>query len=450
MAAASLGALLGAAALLGGPRGPVDWGAARIVVIESDDWGLCGFFPSAGAFPDSNRLALGSAGFPPAYWSSTLEDSGAVAELAALLGARRGRDGLPPVLQANMIVSALTPPTDPAEAARPDAWCRTDIPALPALYARPGLWRAVDAAIAAGVWRPEYHGAYHYDPDRRRAAVATSPAALAAAKHGVLLFPGSGRAWELGCWRSTTMLASELDRSLAAFATLFGRRPASIAAPDYVWDGRCEALWESRGLTVIQAKREQLDSRRPSRRPASRALKVVGRAWDRFAHPGRVYLDRNCRFEPIQALDTLAVARCREEIARAWRRSEPAVVESHRLNYVNLSPTVAAAGRRQLAALLDGLAVEPDGAPLYLTDDELAQLQRRGVSWTRRGTAIVVRNLTHAARLVVVPAFAAPADRRQRAPRWERGSPGTAAPRVVFVPAGRSLVLNSSRLTTAP
>ncbi len=432
------GAIVVAAALLADPRGAVDWRAARVVVFESDDWGLCGFFPAAGGLPDSARQIVGPGGFPPAYWSSTLEDSATVADLAATLAGHRGRDGLPPVLQANMIVSALTPPEDPGQAGRRQAWRQTDLPDLPALYARRGLWRAVADAIAMGVWRPELHGAFHYDPDRRVAAAASSPAALAIAQRGTPLFPGSARAWELGRWRPTSELASELDHSLRVFGALFGRQPRSIAAPDYVWDGRCEALWQSRGLRIIQAKREQRGQFSSAGPLLERILKAAGRVWDRRAHPGRTYLERNCRFEPAQSGDGRTVARCLAAITAAWRRGEPAVVETHRVNFVSLARGAGAAGRRELAALLDSLSALPGGPPLYLTDVELAQILRGGVGQVRRGDSWVARNLTRSARLIAISDDDTPDIGRLAG---AAAGPDGSRCRLVLVPAGATISL---------
>ncbi len=409
LAAGGAALLLGVAGLLlDGPRGLVDWRAARVVVLESDDWGLSGFFPESA--PAAPARALLGGGFPAPYWDSTLEDSLDVASLAALLARHVGRDGLPPVLQANMIVSALEPERAEGDAAAPLAWRRIDLPDLPRGYPRPGLAAAVDAAIAAGVWRPEFHGAFHYDPARRRAALESRPD-LRPLLEETVLFPGSDTAWELGAWRATGELRAELAAAVAVFTARFGHRPVSICAPDYVWDPRCEGLWAEQGLTVIQAKREQRDSRRPGGGPAARLRKVLGRAWDRWRHPERLYLDRNCRFEPAQAADSAAaVAGCVAAVRRAWARGEPAVIETHRVNFVSLAPGAAARGRRQLDLLLAALAAEPGGGPLYLTDAELAQLARGGTCLAWRGDRVVLRNLTRGTRVATIPGPAGGAD----------------------------------------
>lgn len=396
MAVAAAGGLLALALLSAGPGAAVDWRSLRAVALESDDWGLAGFVPSVAAWEGLKREDLSPGRFPEVYWNSTLEDSAAVADLAAVLAGARGRDGLPAVLQPNYVLSSL--------ALEQGQWRRHDLPEFPAAYARPGLWPAVRAAIAAGVWHPEYHAAWHYDPRHRQEAVAAGGPAREAAERGIMLFPGSEAARELGPWRPTEDLAGELDRGLAVFAAAFGRAPGALIAPDYTWDGRCEDLWESRGLDVIQAKREQRHPGLPAGLPG-RVLKVLERQWSRARHPGRTYLERNCRLEPVQAPDPGAVAdACARETLAAWGRGEPAIVETHRVNFAHGEAGVAAAGREALARYLAAVAVPGPRGPVFLVDSEIASLARRGTSARLAGDRLVLRNGTRSRRIVQAPA----------------------------------------------
>jgi len=399
--------VLGGLMLLPGrQRSAVDWGEVRAIAFQSDDWGLAGFVPEAAALADLERPALQAGRFPTVYWQSTLEDSAAVAGLADLLSRYRGRDGLPPVWQANYILSSLT--LDARAGGGEDAerrWVQHDLPDLPPGYARPGLWSAVGAAIERGVWRPEFHGTFHYDPQRRREASLRNETARVATERGVIVFPGSARAWELGPWRPLEVLAAELDHSRQVFRRLFGRDPVSVIAPDYVWDHRCEDLWDSRGLRVIQAKREQRHARWLHLGLLGRVLKVTDRAWARLRFPARTYLERNCDLEAVQASSWQArVQTCLREILAAFDRREPAIVESHRVNFVHTSCEVASIGFQALEALFDRLQESRDDGFIFLTDSELAQLARNGTSVCRRGSQLVLRNYSSSRRVVAVSA----------------------------------------------
>jgi hypothetical protein len=390
--------LVAGSLLFGGARSAVAWRSLRAVVIQSDDWGLAGFVPDADAWRGLDPEMLASGSFPEVYWLSTLEDSAMVAAVNTVLSGHLGRDGYPAVLQPNYVMSSL--------AHTGDRWVRYDLPALPPLYRRPGLWNAVEEGITQGTWYPEFHATWHYDPEFRKRDALSNGIARKVTDRGILLFPGSERAWELGRWRSGSDLGRELDHSLAVFRSLFGRDVNSVMAPDYHWDDRIETMWENRNLRIIQGKREQIN-------PAwgtgkfGQLRKYVMRQWARLRHPGRIYLERNCRLEPVQAPDPDSVVRtCVEDTRSAWAAGQPAIVESHRINFAHTDSVLVAVGLDALDRYLEGISGNSFGSPMYLTDHELAQLYIRGTSWSVRGGVVVVRNATRGRKVVGIPAEA--------------------------------------------
>ena len=130
-------------------------------MLESDDWGLCAWVPDdrghrALANQPAFRTAAGLR-----YGRSTLESAADVSELAWELLQWRGKDGFPPVWQANTIVAnpdyeRLQPPLFQF-----DELPLCYFPELPARWARPGLSDAIHRAEAAGVWWAELHGLHH-------------------------------------------------------------------------------------------------------------------------------------------------------------------------------------------------------------------------------------------------------------------------------------------------
>ena len=83
----------------------LDWRHLKAVVLESDDWGLCAWVPDEQAY----EALAGTPAFrnpaARAYGRSTLESAEDVARLAAVLLEFRGRDGRPPVWQANTVMA---------------------------------------------------------------------------------------------------------------------------------------------------------------------------------------------------------------------------------------------------------------------------------------------------------------------------------------------------------
>jgi hypothetical protein len=419
--------VLMAALLLGGVRGSVDWRTVRAVAIQSDDWGLAGFVPTADAWENLDRHELGPGRFPEVYWLSTLEDSTMVAALNRTLAGHVGRDRRPAVLQPNYVMSSL--------AHVHDRWEKFDLPALPPAYRRPGLWQAVASGIAGGTWYPEFHATWHYDPDRRREGALSTELAREVTSRDIILFPGSEKAWELGAWRPGPELERELDHSLAVFAALFGRGVHSVMAPDYHWDDRVESIWQSRGIRVIQGKREQINQAWGTGQ-VGRARKFLARKWSRWRYPGRIYLERNCRLEPVQSLDPEAVVQaCIRDTRRAWSVGEPAIVESHRVNFIHTDSAVVSVGLRSLDGFLAGISSDPGQAPVFLTDHELAQIQAKGTSWCVRGPVVIVRNFTRGAKVVAIPSEAVA--RVAGEPKGRSGS----RPVLIKIASGASLEL---------
>jgi len=175
-------------------------------------------------------------------------------------------------------------------------------------------------------------------------------------------------------------------------------------APDYHWDDRVESMWQSRGIRVIQGKREQINPLWGTGK-VGRARKFVARQWSRWRNPGRTYLERNCRLEPVQAPDPEAVVRaCTQDTRRAWSAGQPAIVESHRVNFVHTDPAVVSVGLMALDQYLSGITADSELAPVFLTDHELAQILVRGTSWCIRGPVVIVRNFTRGTKVVAIPA----------------------------------------------
>ncbi len=377
-------------AVIDPPRGR-DLGELRIVVLESDDWGLEGWFPDSLAAVELQDLTRRlPPRLAPYAWSS-LETAADVESLRVLLESFRESSGLPAILQANTIMAG--PDLDGRVAPEGSVgWPIHPSGSGTGPYRRPGLVAAVDRAIEAGVWRPELHGLTHldlfaYSAARRRG----DRVERRARERNTFAYDGWIRGTELGhddFARSMNLTSM----ATALFRRRFGRPPRSVIAPDYRWDSGDERAWESVGIEVVQAKREQIDPRFDLRSRSARLKKWLRSAWDR--HRGRfAYLDRWARLEPYGSTDPDG-PQCAREAARAvreaWARGEAGVLSIHRVQLASLDPAIAEAGRQQLRQCLRDLS--SDGALRFLVDVEVAQLRGRGWSMVRRGDRWVLRN----------------------------------------------------------
>jgi hypothetical protein len=355
----------------------LDWHRLKAVVIESDDWGLCAWVPD----DQAHRVLAGEPAFRSEagqrYGRSTLEHAADVDRLAAALLEFRGGDGMPPVLQANTIVAApdwarLVPPLFDVDEL-PVAGLET----LPARWQRPGLLGAVRRARDHGVWWPELHGLHHLPAtawlgalrrgqhDARDAHEQQSPICVAVEAGG-----------EYDTGEPREVRARDLRLALGHFAALFGRAPSSFCPPDYRFDDWLEAEAESLRLTTLQGKPEQGSGKLVSLR--RRFLRM------RFPHTAgaRFYLPPRIAFEPrgeARAPGPLGLDAAHRAARDAWKRGQPAILSTHRLNYAHLDARWAEAGRGALRDLLARLV--GDGA-VFLVDAEVRSLAERG--WSLR------------------------------------------------------------------
>ena len=399
----------------GGDRVNLEWKRLKAVVIESDDWGLCAWSPDEHAL----RVLADTPAFrTPAgrrYGSSTLESADDVRRLAATFAEFRGGDGFAPVLQANTVMAAPV-----FERLRPPSFELAELPlALPveasSRWNRPGLGAAVDEAIAEGVWWPELHGLHHLPEsawltalrrgaaDARRAHEQHSPICEAVEASG-----------EYDQREPRELRRRNIALAFDRFAARFGRRPASMCPPDYRWDEALESDLEALGLTTVQGLGEQVGHRFAKLRRVALRHQWPHRRGNRFYLPPRIAFEPGAweGGEPARAMESV-----RRRVRDAWNLGHPAILSTHRLNYAQLQPERAAAGRTAFRDLLSRLV--QDGA-VFLTDTEVRQLDERGwsVRETGRSGAIL--------RYYGVPGepvrFAAPADATSASIRDGRGA----------------------------
>ena len=343
----------------------------RAVVLESDDWGFCAWVPDEAAH---RALAATPAFRSPAgriYGRSTLESAQDVARLAEVLLSVRGGDGLPPVLQANTVMAApdfgrLRPPFPP------EPLPLVGHPETPPRWRRPGLWEAVGRATAAGVWWPELHGLHHVperawlealrrgDEDAKQALVYQTTVCEAVEASG-----------EYAPSEPESIRELNLAHAVELFREGFGRAPASLCPPDYRWDDSLEENAERLGITILQGKAEQVRLMLRVRRRLSAA---------RWPHvkDKRFYAPPRIAFEPRGEADgTLGPRATLARVLQEWEKGRPAVISTHRVNYVHLDEAWSAQGRAALAELLQRLAAD---RAVFLTDAELRDLTFRGFS----------------------------------------------------------------------
>ncbi|NQU42568.1 hypothetical protein HQ520_04735 [bacterium] len=150
------------------------------------------------------------------------------------------------------------------------------------------------------------------------------------------------------------------------FENLFGYTSRSAMAPCYAWTDETERIWAELGVRYFQGWiLQEMDTPLGNRRK----FRYLGEP----ARPSCLYLVRNTVFEPVAGPRTSMEPALRQ-VARAFRFGIPAVICTHRVNYIGaIDPGQRDRGLIQLRNLLRAIVkLRPD--VLFLSSPELGYL----------------------------------------------------------------------------
>lgn len=307
----------------------------KLLVLESDDWGSI-------RIPDSERqTALVRKGLispsDPFSRYDTLENADDLDRLKQVLSSTRDVEGRPAVMTANTVMG-----NPDFEAIRAADFSTYHFERFDTTYQKYGYADAMQSfrnAIEAGTIYPQFHAREHLNV----------PLWMRLLRDGDEAFR---YAFDLACFsidykdasnrRSNLMAAFDsngpedrlfvndaISDGLRLFEEVFGFPSVSAIAPCYVWDSQVETALQHEGVSVLQGSKFQFSP-------------VAGAAhFQKIYHyngqhnaSGQLYLSRNGLFEPALSPKTDWVAKALESIAIAFAWGKPAVIGTHRLNYV--------------------------------------------------------------------------------------------------------------------
>lgn len=239
------------------------------------------------------------------------------------------------------------------------------------------LWKK---GIENGLFFPQFHGREHLNIKRW----------LNALKENL---PLTRFAFDLRLFGISTTVSAEIKRSyLAAFDSddgndelylqgiigdgirlfneIFDYNPVSFIAPNYVWNSKIEKTLSSYNVQYIKGLRKQIIPDTSS----GTGYKLKPHFTGQLNPDKQLYIVRNCFFEPSLETANDSVLSCLSQIQNSflWRR--PAVISTHRVNYIgSIVPMNRERGLKKLNELLTGIKQRwPDAE--YLTSSELGNL----------------------------------------------------------------------------
>lgn len=365
-------------------------------MFESDDWGLCGEGKDR-----KTHERLSSLGYdmhlsePHPAFSNTLETEQDLDLLYSILLSFSDSLGRPPVFTSNVVTS-----NPDFQRIRTNSFRSYE--AVPIYDGFPSGWNGVKSLVRAWrkgidrkVWIPEYHGYAHFSyrgwlaglrRGEKRPLDFFDEEMVSFSNHpGSLMEYGSVAGSSRG-YLPFAEQCSDIEEGCRIFRRTFGYQPMSSIPPYDYWNIYTLLSFYRQNIRCVNTERTRLRSVTGVSLASPGTLKRSLQAVFLQATLLRK-LCRNIRLELENRDETSAI----EATQFMFKLGSPAVVGSHRVNYVgSVHPSVAEVGRRKLRGYLR--AITEDNNLIFLVDSELFQLFSKGYSVMKIGNEILIRN----------------------------------------------------------
>lgn len=308
-----------------------------LLVIESDDWGSIRM-PSRAVFEKLQEM--GDAPERDAFLSNDcLESSRDLENLYDVLRSVRDKNGRPAVFTANFAVA--NPDFDRIDW-RKGLYCYEGIRDTYRRYhPEEDVLTCIRRGMAEGIFFPQLHCREHLNVNRWMKALRAGAQDVQTAFANRMIGIGASfsennpfgymDAFNTIC-STDAELAEILEDAAGMFRELFGFDSETFVASCFVWNAALERKLEQLGIKGIQsATWQNVPVNEGGSFRLKRRIRYTGEK-NRF---GQVYTVRNCSYEPAyQQNPEACVQQCMEEIDRSFANRKPAVITSHRFNYI--------------------------------------------------------------------------------------------------------------------
>jgi hypothetical protein len=349
----------------------------KIIVIESDDWGSIRM-----ASKEAYEIFLKS-GYPvdqcPFNRNDALESNEDLESLFEVLSSVKDKNGNPAIITINNIV------------ANPDFEKIKDSdfkeyyyePFTETLKRYPCHDRVFDLyqeGMKQKVFHPQFHGREHLNVSKWMEALRLGDKdTLSAFMHNMFSIHTLPKSENLNEYMDSLgyeslsekeQLNQMITEGLSLFEKIWGFTSKSFIASCYIWDSDIEKILFQNGVKYIQGLAFQSEPRPFSVKKYSKKYHYQGQK-NSF---GQRYLVRNTFFEPCELIDSDFVNECLGRISLAFNRNKPAVIGSHRKNYIgSINPSNRDRNLMLLKILLTEIIHKwPDVE--FMTSDQLGDL----------------------------------------------------------------------------
>jgi hypothetical protein len=352
------------------------WRSKRqLVVIESDDWGSLRM-PSREVLKELQKNSYINVS-DPYNENDNLESEEDLQALFGILRKYKDKNGNHPVITANCVQ------------ANPD-FCKIKKHNFQKYFYEPlektfkthgklsslNLWHE---GLKEGIFYPQFHGREHLNvPLWMEKLQDRHPGVREAFDMGVFgpSFKNLGlrknnfqAAWDFYTPEQEESIAQTIKEGLNLFEKRFGFKSKSLIAPSYTWSKSQEAIFAAGGVRYLQTIRMNKIPKEGEIK-YKRALRFTGKKTSQ----GLINLVRIAFFEPTIFNHQKQVEEVLRRVKIAFRCGKPAIISSHRLNFIgSLVPENRTKTLQQFDVLLRTLIKEwPDVE--FLSSEKLGEI----------------------------------------------------------------------------
>ncbi len=352
----------------------------KIVVIESDDWG-CIRMPSKEIY--TKFLNLGIRVDRDDYCKyDNLATPSELASLFEVLSSVKDKNGRHPILTANTIMAN----PDLIKIRESDFEKYYFEPFTETLKRNPSTEKSFDMwqeGINNNLFHPQFHGREHlyvkkWMDDLKNGVGATrigfdyGTFGLTSATSPEIDFNYMG-AFNSGLDEDIDEFKRIIKEGLDMFENTFKYRSLSFIPTTYTWPLEIESTLVENSVRFLQGTHYQSIPIDDDTSFKGRNNSLVGMK----SKAGLIYLIRNCDFEPSQPKMTDSINDCLYKIDQAFSWKMPAIISTHRLNFIgSIHPSNSSNNLKLFKELLTKIVRRwPDVE--FMTSDELGMLKEQ-------------------------------------------------------------------------
>lgn len=312
------------------------WRTKRhILVIESDDWGSIRM-PSKKVYDDllKNNIRVDKC---PFCTFDSLESEDDLTSMFEVLESFTDKHDKHPVISANYVVA------NPdflriSESGFKDYFYEPFTETLKKYPNHNDVFSTQYQGFTAGLFHPQLHGREHLNVKRWiKALIGGSQETHLAFRHNMFGISSNissenrksyMAAFDADCEEEILSQKEIIHEAVDLFFKIFNYSPSTFVAPNYIWSPHLEQFLFENSIKNIKSSKIQI----------SPDLKS---GYTRYRHYTgqtnklrQIYTVRNCLFEPTLFQNADNVSACLRQIKTAYTWGRPAVIGSHRLNFI--------------------------------------------------------------------------------------------------------------------